>query len=632
MSLRNRLWLSLGLLVVLAIAGVWVAFFLATQGMLKEQLRVKNVDNATVLALSLSQFADAPVAAELYLSAQFDLGHYQNIELRGTDGSVLFSRTADPAVVAAPEWFRSTLDIDAPRGEAQVQQGWTQLGTLSLQSHSGYAYEALWRATRQALLWMVIVSLFAIVGAALALTRTLRPLNGVVQQAQQVAQRRFAQLPLPHILEFHQLVTAMNTMSQRVKEMLTQDAQRIEALRREVEVDAVTGLLEREVFQERLQSFLQEYPAGHLVVLGLEDLQGLNQAHGHVQMDRVLGRLGAALNVQGRESAGGWRWLGGRLGGSEFALFFEKLRAPDQVAQVLLDLATDLGSDAGVQLPLFATRVEVQGAPPVSAVLQAMGRGLSDAQTRGTVVSITMSEGEAAVSTADDHRQAVKTALDTGQVRLKCFPIQRPDGPSDYCDAYMELSLDGLWRPAAQVLPIINRLGLNGALDCQIVDAAVSKNRQQGVCMSVQLSMDVVTEADIQDQVMAILLANPEAAACLYLEVPEFGVRHHLQAFRLWCLRLQDVVGGVGIRHAGYAPEVLGELADLGLAHVKLDAALMLSLHDPHTVAVVGGLCAMAHSMGVQVTATGVSDAAVAERLFQLGVDGLTGPACRDTD
>lgn len=626
MSLRNRLWLSLSLLVVLAIAGVWVAFFLATQGMLKEQLRVKNVDNATVLALSLSQFADAPVAAELYLSAQFDLGHYQNIELRLADGSVLFARRADPGVVAAPVWFRELLEIDAPAGEAQVQQGWRQVGTLSLQSHNGFAYEALWQATRQALVWMLVVCLFAIFAAALGLTRTLRPLNGVVHQAQNVAQRRFLQLPLPHILEFHQLVTAMNTMSQRVKEMLNQDAQRIDALRREVEIDTVTGLLEREVFQERLQSFLHDYPAGHLVVLGLDELQELNQEHGHVEVDRVLGRLGAALNVQGRESAGGWRWIGGRLGGSEFALFFEKLHAPDLVAQSVLDLAADLGREAGMELPLFATRVEVHGAPPVSAVLQAMGRGLSDAQTRGTVVSTTMSEGVAAVSI--DNRDAVKAALDTGQVRLKCYPIQRSDGPSDYCDAYMELALEGQWQSAGQVLPLIGRLGLNGKLDCQIVDAAVSKTRQDGVRMSVQLSMDVVTEADIQDQVMAILLANPEAAARLYLEVPEFGVRHHLQAFRLWCLRLQDVVGGVGIRHAGYAPEVLGELADLGLAHVKLDSALMLSLHDPHTVAVIGGLCAMAHSMGLQVTATGVSDGAVAERLFQLGVDGLTGPAC----
>lgn len=627
MSLRNRLWLSLTVLMGLTMAGSWFSHFLGTQELLREQLRIKNIDNATVLALTLSQFPDAPVTAELFLSAQFDLGHYQSMELRQTDGVVLFSRTAAAAQLETPAWFVDLLDLQVAPGQAQVQQGWRQLGTLTVQSHSGYAYHALWVSTRRALLWFIVLGALALLVGAWALIRTLRPLDSVVEQAQAVAQRRFIQLPQPRIREFRQLVRAMNQMSVRVSDMLAHDAKRLEALRCEVETDAVTGLLVRNVFSQRLQASLDEYPAGHLFVLGIGNLQDMNQEHGHPAVDRMLAQLGAAFATQGRDVARGWRWIGGRLSGAELALFVEKVLDVDEVAQGLRELANGLAADVGMPLEISTVVVDVTDAHKLGDVFQAMDRGLSEARSRGTVVRVSTNEAEGPVASV--RRPAVAAALNNVEhIRFQCFPVTFAHKPLQRQDAYVEVEVDGQWKSAREVLPWIHRLGMEDQLDRRIIDVAVTENWRSNLRTALQLSMQAVTDAETRDYIVAVLQQHPQAAGHLFLDVPEFGVQHHLQAFRTWCQRLQGHVAGVGIRHAGHAPELLQELADIGIAHVKLDAALVKSLEDPHTMAVIGGLCSMAHSMGMQVTASGVDNAAWVQRLFQLGVDGMTGPAC----
>ena len=55
MSMYRQLWLAIILSTLLALVGSLLASTLSSRSYLNEQLRMKNADNATVLALSLSQ-------------------------------------------------------------------------------------------------------------------------------------------------------------------------------------------------------------------------------------------------------------------------------------------------------------------------------------------------------------------------------------------------------------------------------------------------------------------------------------------------------------------------------------------------------------------------------------------------
>ena len=116
---------------------------LSARAYLEKQLSMKNADNATALALSLTQQGADEVLLELTLSAQFDTGYYELIELTDPEGKVTIRRTAEEAESGAPDWFTSLLPIHVEPGVAAIQSGWQQAGTLTLRSQSRFAYKGV---------------------------------------------------------------------------------------------------------------------------------------------------------------------------------------------------------------------------------------------------------------------------------------------------------------------------------------------------------------------------------------------------------------------------------------------------------------------------------------------------------
>lgn len=68
MSLIKQLWLGIIVLLLLALGGSFFISLFSAKVYLQEQLQLKNMDNATSLALSMSQLDKDPVTLELLLS------------------------------------------------------------------------------------------------------------------------------------------------------------------------------------------------------------------------------------------------------------------------------------------------------------------------------------------------------------------------------------------------------------------------------------------------------------------------------------------------------------------------------------------------------------------------------------
>lgn len=99
MTLTRQLWIAIAVLITLTFVSGFIVSVYSARNYYVEQLTVKNIDNATGLALALTQMEKDPVTVELMISAQFDSGHYQRIELVGPDDGVLQLRE-HPEVVA----------------------------------------------------------------------------------------------------------------------------------------------------------------------------------------------------------------------------------------------------------------------------------------------------------------------------------------------------------------------------------------------------------------------------------------------------------------------------------------------------------------------------------------------------
>ena len=118
MSMYRQLWLAIIISMLLALGGSLLASMLSARGYLQSQLSVKNTDNASALALSLSQSNPDAVSVELAVSALFDSGHYELIRVIDPDGKTIVERTAPLGELDAPAWFVRLLPIQATPGLA----------------------------------------------------------------------------------------------------------------------------------------------------------------------------------------------------------------------------------------------------------------------------------------------------------------------------------------------------------------------------------------------------------------------------------------------------------------------------------------------------------------------------------
>lgn len=234
MSIYRKLLLALLLSSIVALVGSVVTTTMNVRSYYVDQLRLKNQDNASSLALSLSQSGLDPVSAELMVAAQFDSGNYDLVRFTDAKGHVAVEKKSTEAVMGVPQWFMQLVPIEVAPGVAKVTNGWRQLGTVSLISHSHFAYQALWKSVLRTTLIMLVTTLVGCALGLMILHRVRKSLDQVVHQARLVTQKRFVTMEEPDEPELKQVTSAMNSIVDRLREMFEEEAARLDLLRRAI--------------------------------------------------------------------------------------------------------------------------------------------------------------------------------------------------------------------------------------------------------------------------------------------------------------------------------------------------------------------------------------------------------------
>ncbi|AKU13803.1 hypothetical protein AzCIB_3910 [Azoarcus sp. CIB] len=634
MSLIKQLWIAIAIVTLIALGGSLVVSTLSARHYLEQQLQVKNLDNATSLALSLSQMPKDAVTVELQISAQFDAGHYRLIRLTSPTGEVLAEREYSGVLDGAPEWFIRLIPIEPHAGVAQVQDGWRQFGTLTLESHQRYAYAALWQGTLQLLGWFALGGVLTGLIGTLIIRHITRPLGRVVEQAEAIGGRRFVTTPEPSTREFRSVVRAMNTLSERVRAILAEESRRLEQLRRQTQHDEMTGLLNRGQFLNQLDSALSRddaHAAGALLLARVGDLAGLNQRIGREATDRLLRDLAEQF---GGLAASNGNWEAGRMNGSDFALLApgreDAGELAHELARKLHDTLDAHLKDVRVALPVAATNYAA--GQTRSQVLARADGALATAEQAGDRSLRVESGGtHAPYPDLQAWRAALLSAIERDGVRLGAYPVVANDGRLLHDEAPIRVLLDGVWQPAGFFMPHAARLGVMPRFDIAVVHAALRAIAQDGRERGINVSAESLRDANFRGELFSLLQADPATAQRLWIEVPEYGALRHLAEFRTLCVALQPLGCRVGIEHVGAHFGELGDLHELGLDYVKIDSAIVRGIDsNAGNQAFLRGLCMIAHSLGLMTIAEGVSSAAEQQALPGLGIDGMTGPAVRE--
>jgi EAL domain-containing protein (putative c-di-GMP-specific phosphodiesterase class I)/GGDEF domain-containing protein len=468
------------------------------------------------------------------------------------------------------------------------------------------------------------------------LKKILRPLDDVVEQARAIADRRFITIAEPSTREFGQLVNAMNSLSNRIKQMLRQEAKRLDKFQREAHVDKVTGLMNRESFLKTLDATLHSNDAnssGSLSLIRLAGLTQLNQTYGRKAIDGMLADIGHALNCIVIQHS---QWAASRLNGSDFVLLAPRAMEPGAPAreaqQAIQEILETRSMQRDVRLPGAAT-LFTHG-ETTSELLVRLDGSLLNADREGESLINVANKGDIQLATVREQMVRWRTLLGQAfhqhKFSLASYPVVDKEGVLLHLDSPVTMDLGGKLITAGQFLPWINRLEMAGELDQQVVDLALRLIEKGGRPVCIKLSVASVVESSFLPWLSDRLSMHAEAARQLWVEVSESMALRHLTHFKSLCTRVKKHQCKVGINHMGHRLSELGQLHDIGVDYLKVDTNFVRDIDsNVANQTLLRSLCTVGHSIGVIVIGEGVRTAQEWEMLQEIGADGATGPGIK---
>ncbi len=636
MSLIKQLWLAILFTVTLASTGSFVLSTLSSKNYLEEQLQTKNIDNVTSLALSMSQLKKDPITLDLLLSAQFDSGHYRYIGLFDPNGKLISERVNANSQTKAPKWFIKLIPLRVQAGVADVQDGWQQYGSLALESDINFAYDKLWDATLLIALWTFLIGLLACYAGEKILHKILSPLDDVVNQAKAIGENRFITTSEPKTLEFKAVVREMNNLSNRIKTTVTKESARLEDLHYKINYDDVTGLMNRDYFINTMEAKLiqDEYDEGALVIFRLSNLAQLDEAMGYPQANALLRKISNALESQCEENSS---LISGRLSGTELAVFCRKttdeFALANQLKVVLSKAAKIDDSDLSVRFLVVTTKArKMDETAPLFKMLEFILNLSSLSEENYLRVinasSIVVTESNYLV----EWKTLLNDALAKKRIKLEHYPVITTEGTLIHNESPVRLQLEpnGKWHCAGEFINWAIQLDLIKAIDELVLEAAVLLLAQGGSPLCLNVSASAMRDRKYIQKAAKLIKLHLQQPNLLSFEVSEVSVFDHLSEFKHFCSKLKAAGCHVGIEHVSLRISRLGELHDIGLDYIKFDASIVRGINTNETnKTLLRGLCMVAHSIGVQAIAEGVSNNEEIESLKEIGIDGLTGPGVK---
>lgn len=632
MSLIKQLWIGIIVLLLVALGGSLAISLLSAKTYLQEQLRLKNIDNANSLALSMSQMEKDPVSIELLINAQFDAGHYEYIIFNDPNKKPIVARNFEPGLrhtASAPDWFEKRIKFEVAPGVAQVQDNWQQYGTLLVKSHSSYAVETLWENTKKLFEWFLVASLLGGLLGSFVLKYISRPLDMIINQAEAISDRRFIISDEPKTIEFQRLVRAMNTLSSGVKLMLEKETQQLEVLRRESQLDSLTGLSNRAHFLNILQTKLTREDSdneGIVALVRVLNLSDLNLQYGRSEVDQLLREIAMVFHQTIEQYPDS---QAGRLNGSDFVIVIPTHITLDIVsAELSHKLNFQLISSGFQHIALPLALCNFTAGEARNELMHKLDGALAQAELKGNRAVITLNNNIGYNQwSLNEWRESLTHALDHNQIALAKFPVKYVNGDLLHLESPVRLELDNGLKPAGYFMPWAARLGMLPVIDLAVLQAALKTLDYSLTPLAINLSSDALCNARFREQAIKLLQNNPSKTSDLWIEFPEICVVRHLEEFRAFSAQLRTLGCRIGLEHVGLEFTQFNQLQDMGLHYLKIDGAIVHDIHlNPGNQTFLQGLCTVGHSLGILMIGEGVSNKQEISTLAKLGIDAITGP------
>ena len=405
-------------------------------------------------------------------------------------------------------------------------------------------------------------------------------------------------------------------------------------LRHDALHDALTGLPNRALFEDRLDQILQRSRRDittqcAVLFLDVDRFKLINDSFNHSTGDQLLVALTARLT----DMLGPGETVA-RLGGDEFTLLLDTTTSPaaetkaQQICDTLQRPFTVAGQQLFVQVSIGVCLTQPDST--ASDLLRNADIAMYDAKQRGggtyTLFDETMHKRVLTRLTSEsDLRKAVEQSLITAHyqpiVDLASGHLRSLEVLARWPDGWPAMS-------PAEFIPIAEECGLIAPLGRQILRTglnSLAKWRAAGLvddetCISVNISPRQLDDPTLPEQILAALEESGLPPKALLLEITESTLMHDPE--RISRIVSDVCAQGVGLHlddfGTGYSS--LSALTQFPVQALKIDRTFVNHGDDDDGMndAIVRSTIALAHSLGLEVIAEGIETEAQLNNLKRL--------------
>jgi diguanylate cyclase (GGDEF)-like protein/PAS domain S-box-containing protein len=405
--------------------------------------------------------------------------------------------------------------------------------------------------------------------------------------------------------------------------------------------DPITGLLNRDEFERRVNGALLEARrsgAQHLLCyLDLDQFKIVNDVHGHFAGDEMLRLMAGVFRACLRPED-----ALARLGGDEFGILLRDCSV--EQGQPLLDALLD-----GARRNRFIweghsfTTTTSMGVVLINGYTVSTARALSQADA-ACFAAKDGGRDRIRIADADDeslrrHTQMslvskISQALDHNHFCLHYEDVVRTSAPQEI--VYRELLVrmrtpGGEMQPPAEFIAAAERYYLMNALDRWVVQAALSGIAQRsadGIIYGINISGLSLNDEKFLNYVVSRFETFGVAPEQVCFEITETAAISHLTEARRFIERLSDIGCRFALDDFGSGMASFSYLRNLPVHFIKIEGSFVRSmLANRLDRGMVEAINRIGHDMGLKTIAEHVEDVSLIEPLRAMGVDWVQGHA-----
>jgi len=401
--------------------------------------------------------------------------------------------------------------------------------------------------------------------------------------------------------------------------------------------DSLTGLPNRaNIYQEIERFYAKEGDAqGALLFIDLDRFKEINDTLGHQVGDRLLQLIGPRIASEMTEISG----TVARMGGDEFAIFLPSIRNQQHAmvfAHCILD-ALRLEFDLEVFCAEISASIGIALAPTQASDVNELMRYADVAMYHAKEQMSGIAVYKPEIDPHSPKRLAMMSelgrAIREDQLCLYYQPKVKLDSKTFYgFEALLRWNHPELgFVPPNDFIPIAEVTSLIHPLTAWVLEKSIAQcclwhSQGLNVSVAVNLSARNLLDENMPKLVRTLLQKYDLPASSLELEITESSIMSDpARALRV-LQQLHDLGAQLSIDDFGTGYSSLAYLKKLPVQTLKIDYSFIRNmLEDKQDELIVESTIHLAHSLSLKVVAEGVENAALIERLSNMGCDEAQG-------